>query len=73
MYSYFYLSGLTSVKAISVHRAHRLLSESTLILCTLHFRNLLIVGSETAPHRARSPPAAFLWIDSHDAWDHSSY
>ena len=29
----FYLSGLELVKVISVHRAHRLLSEATLILC----------------------------------------
>ena len=32
MYSYF--TFLDGVKAISVRRAHRLLSESTLILCT---------------------------------------
>ena len=36
MYSYF--TFLELVKAISVHRAHRLLSESTLILCTLRNR-----------------------------------
>src|SRR6187549_2703959 len=39
MYSYFTL--LELVKAISVHRAHRLLPEATLILCT--WRNRLSV------------------------------
>src|ERR1700730_5285013 len=39
MYSYF--TFLELVKVISVHRAHRLLSESTLILCT--WRNRLSV------------------------------
>ena len=34
IYSYIF-TFLDSVKAILVHRAHRLLSESTLILCTL--------------------------------------
>ena len=34
MYSFYFLF-LDRVKAILVHRAHRLLSESTLILCTL--------------------------------------
>src|SRR4030095_8140631 len=39
MYSYF--TFLELVKAISVHRAHRLLPEATLILCT--WRNRLLV------------------------------
>ena len=35
IYSYLYFTFLDSVKAILVHRAHLLLSESTRILCTL--------------------------------------
>ena len=34
----FILAFLELIKVISVHRAHRLLSESTLILCTLRKR-----------------------------------
>src|SRR2546430_15678584 len=45
---------LHSVKAISVHRAHRLLSESTRILCTLRTRPCARASRSHSPlHRKR--------------------
>ena len=52
MYSYF--TFLELVKAISVHRAHRFLSESTLILCTLRKRPM-----EHEQLRGRDEPSPY--------------
>jgi hypothetical protein len=54
MYSYF--TFLDLVKAISVHRAHRLLSESTLILRTL--RKRVISGYKISPSKKTKRLAA---------------
>src|SRR5438034_6299958 len=44
---------LHSVKAISVHRAHRLLSESTRILCTLRTRRCAHTSRSRCPPRRK--------------------
>src|SRR5205809_4508585 len=58
MYS-FNFTFLGRVKAISMHRAHRLLSESTLILCTLR-NGPGGRGRATSPDREMIPEAEYF-------------